>query len=54
MTIDLSCKACGSNRIAFNHAVSDSCDVSCEDCGAMVGTFGELKAMVASQLTYRD
>jgi predicted nucleic acid-binding Zn ribbon protein len=46
----LSCRACGSNRIAFNQAVSDACEVRCEDCGGRVGTYGELKAAVADQL----
>lgn len=54
MTIDLSCPACGSNRIAFNQAISDACEVTCEDCGCAVGTFGELKAMVAEQLGHGD
>jgi predicted nucleic acid-binding Zn ribbon protein len=50
VTIDLSCRACGSNRIAFNHAVSDACEVVCEECGARVGNYGELKQAVAEQL----
>ena len=54
MIIDLSCRACGSNRIAFNHAVSDACNVSCEDCGRVVGTFGDLKQLVAEQMARPD
>ena len=54
MTINLSCKTCGSNRIAFNHAVSDACEVACEDCGSVVGTFGDLKQLVTEQLASRD
>ena len=54
MSIDLSCHACGSNRIAFNHAVSDACSVSCEDCGSVLGTFGELKKLVAEQMARPD
>ena len=50
MTIDLSCRVCGSNRIRFNHAVTDACEVTCEDCGGRIGTFGELKQRVAEQL----
>jgi hypothetical protein len=48
--LHLSCRACGSNRIAFNQAVSDSCAVVCEDCGGWFGTYGELKQKVAEQL----
>jgi len=54
VTIDLSCARCGSNRIAFNHAVSDACDVTCEDCGSVVGTFGDLKRRVAQQMGCSD
>jgi ribosomal protein S27E len=48
--IDLSCAACGSNRILFNHAVSDACEVTCAECGGRIGTFGELKQRVTEQL----
>jgi ribosomal protein S27E len=48
--IDLSCPACGSNRIAFNQAVSDACEILCEDCGGRIGTYGELKRSVTEQL----
>jgi len=51
--IDLSCRVCGSNRIAFNHAVSDACDVACEECGTRMGNYGELKQAVAEQLARR-
>jgi len=54
MTIDLSCQACGSNRIAFNHSKTDSCPVACEDCGAVVGTFGDLKRLVVRQLGFQN
>ena len=54
VAIDLSCPACGSNRIDFNQAVSDACEVSCEECGRALGTFGELKAMVAAQVGGHD
>jgi hypothetical protein len=50
VTIDLSCRTCGSNRIAFNQAASDAFVVLCEDCGGRVGTYGELKRTVAEQL----
>jgi ribosomal protein S27E len=50
MTIDLSCEACGSNRILFNHAASDADEVTCAACGIRVGTFGELKQRVTDQL----
>ena len=50
MIIDLSCRTCGSNRIAFNQAVSDACEVVCEECGGRVGTYGELKQAVTDQL----
>ena len=48
--IELSCPTCGSNRIAFNHAVSDACEVACEECGARVGTYGDLKRQVTEQV----
>ena len=50
MIIDLSCPRCGSNRIAFNDAASDAYEVVCENCGARVGTYGELKQAVTDQL----
>ena len=53
MILDLSCRRCGSNRIAFNQAVSDACEVLCEDCGGRVGTYGELKQAVADQFSAR-
>jgi hypothetical protein len=53
VTIDLSC-VCGSNRLAFNHAVSDACAVKCEDCGAVVGSFGEIKRRVTQQIGRAD
>ena len=54
MTIALACPACGSNRIAFLHAVSDECAVTCENCGGSVGTYGALKQLVAEQLANGD
>lgn len=54
MTIELSCPSCGSNRIAFIHAVSDDCAVTCENCAGVVGTYGELKQLVARQLSGGD
>jgi len=48
--LDLSCRRCGSNRIAFNQAVTDACVVVCEDCGGSIGTYGELKRTVVRQL----
>ena len=52
MTLVLSCRVCGSNRIGFNDAVSDACEVLCEDCGRLVGTYGELKQAVTEQLAH--
>jgi predicted nucleic acid-binding Zn ribbon protein len=54
VTIELSCPSCGSNRIAFVHAVSDNCAVTCENCHGAVGTYGELKQLVAQQLSGGD
>jgi len=54
VTLAIACRACGSNRIAFNHAVSDACVVTCENCGSVEGTFGELKQRVVAQLGRRD
>jgi len=48
--LDLTCRKCGSNRIAFNQAVSDACEVLCEECGYRVGTYGELQQAVVDQL----
>lgn len=50
MSIELSCRGCGSNRFTLAHAVDDDSDVSCEDCGHHVGTLAELKTAVVSQV----
>jgi len=52
VTLDLTCPMCGSNRIACNRAVSDACEVTCEECSGRIGTYGELKRVVAEQLAH--
>jgi predicted nucleic acid-binding Zn ribbon protein len=50
MTPKLNCGNCGSNRFAYPFRVTDDSTIECEDCGAIVGTFAELRGQVASQL----
>ena len=44
--IDLSCGACGSNRIDIPAQARDDAPVLCEDCGHVLGSLGELKSQV--------
>jgi hypothetical protein len=43
--LDLSCAACGSNRLTFPS--TDDGNVTCDDCGHTSETLGELKARFA-------
>ena len=49
---DLVCAKCGSNRFKFPKSVADA--VKCEDCGAPVGSLGELQDTVANGNGHRE
>lgn len=50
MTPKLACRNCGSDRFAYPFKVTDYSAIKCEDCGATVGTFAELRDQVATQI----
>jgi predicted nucleic acid-binding Zn ribbon protein len=50
MTPKLNCESCGSDRFAYPFKVTDDSTIACEDCGATVGTFAELRGRVADQI----
>lgn len=53
MRIELTCAICGSNHFSLDEAQEDDALVSCEDCGHLVGTLGQLKERVVEQLLAR-
>lgn len=46
LKIDLSCGACGSNRIDIPAQAQDDGPVLCGDCGHRLGSLGDLKSQV--------
>jgi hypothetical protein len=50
MTPKLNCGRCGSDRFAYRFRVTDDSIIHCADCGAIVGTFAELRCRVADQI----
>jgi hypothetical protein len=50
MTPKLNCGNCGSDRFAYPFRVTDDATIECAGCGAVVGTFAELRSHVASQI----
>jgi uncharacterized Zn finger protein len=53
MRIELACAVCGKNRFAFPLGGDDGAVVSCEECGHVIGTMGELKQQVAEAVISR-
>jgi hypothetical protein len=49
MTPKLNCGNCGSDRFAYPFRITDDSTIQCEGCGAVLGTFAELRRHVASQ-----
>jgi ribosomal protein S27E len=54
MRIELACAECGRNRFVFPDQGSDDAEVSCADCGHVVGTMGALKDAVAAAVIRGD
>lgn len=54
MRIELSCAECGNNRFNFPVGGNDASDVTCADCGHLVGTMGSLKDEVAKAVIDGD
>jgi uncharacterized Zn finger protein len=50
MRIELTCAACGNNHFRLDEAKEDDALISCEDCGHLVGTLGQLKYEVTQQV----
>jgi uncharacterized Zn finger protein len=44
-----SCKQCGSNALTVANKCDDTSLVTCNSCGAVAGTWGELKAAAADK-----
>lgn len=53
MRIDPSCAACGKNCFSLTEAGNDNSVVTCEDCGHVIGTMGDLKEKVAAAVLTR-
>lgn len=54
MRIELNCAKCGNNRFALDGDIADGAHIECESCGHKIGTMGELKARVASEVLKRS
>lgn len=50
MRIDLDCPKCGKNRFDFPADGNDDAMITCVECGEQIGTLGELKQKVASEV----
>jgi hypothetical protein len=50
MRIELNCAVCGNNHFRLEHAQDDDALISCEDCGHLVGSLGQLKERVTEQV----
>lgn len=54
MRIDLSCAACGGNRLSLDKDVDDTSTITCKECGHEIGTMADLKQMVAAEVLERN
>ena len=52
MSIELNCRTCGNNRFEFPE--SDHEQVLCQFCGDSVGTYAQVKARIAEEVTKRS
>lgn len=52
MTIELNCPTCGNNRFTFPAETDEP--VSCDSCGAAIGTYGEVQERVAEEVIRSD
>lgn len=50
MRIELTCAHCGENHFRLDEAQADDSLISCEECGHLVGSLGQLKQQVAEQV----
>ncbi|MDB5667364.1 MAG: hypothetical protein JWL74_314 [Alphaproteobacteria bacterium] len=48
MTRELSCRRCGSNRLAYPFQLTDEAVIHCGDCGSGIGTIAEVASQVAT------
>ncbi len=48
MAIELNCSKCGNNRFTF--PATDHEPVCCDFCGAIVGTYAEVKDRIAAEV----
>ena len=53
MRIELNCAKCGQNSFTIIRGMGDDAMVTCSDCGHKIGTMGELKERVASEVMRR-
>lgn len=53
ISIDLHCDACQGSSISIPIDGSDDSPLDCEDCGADLGTLGDLKTLVTLQVLGR-
>ena len=54
MRIEIKCAKCGSNRFSIDGAAADDTRIRCEDCNHELGSLGELKERVASEVLERS
>ena len=50
MRIELNCAVCGNNHFSLDQAQEDDALVTCEDCGHLVGSLGQLKERIVKQV----
>ncbi len=54
LKIDLSCGACGSNRLDIPAQATDDSAVACQECGHALGSLGDLKTRVEQAVLRGD
>ncbi len=53
VSIDIRCDNCRGNNVSIPIHGGDDTEVDCEDCGAELGTLGDLKTIVSLQVLGR-
>ena len=54
LRIDLNCNECGSDSFCLDRPASDSSMISCDGCGHIMGTIGELKTELGRAILRRS
>ena len=54
MKVKMTCRECGNNRFNFPEGGGDDAQVSCAECGHLLGSMGTLKEAVATAVITGD